>query len=127
MSDHQFKAYSEIQAVERKREKETAKRRKKQPMMMSYLLPTESFHVHSAIFVFPDEIERPLPNEKKDIARNVASGIESAVDNVAAIELIDTDSVMPDDVKQIEDETNIVVDVSYERRLKASRRIRKSR
>ena len=122
MSDHQFKAYSEIRAVERKREKETAKRRKKgaddDELSSTYRIFSRLF----CNFVFPDEIERPLPNEKKDIAGNVASGItESAVDNVAAIELIDTDSgVMPDDVKQIEDETNIVVDVSYERRLKAS-------
>ena len=61
-----------------------------------------------------------MPNDKKDLANNVASGItEAAVDNVAAIDLVDTDSgIMPDDVKQIDDETNIVVNVSYEKKVK---------
>ena len=120
MSDHQFKLYGEVRAIERKREKETAKRRKKgaedDELSSTYRIFSRLF----CNFVFPDGIERPLPNDKKDLANNVASGItEAAVDNVAAIELVDTDSgIMPDDVKQIDDETNIVVNVSYERRLK---------
>ena len=122
MSDHQFKLYSEIRAVERKREKETAKKRKKgaedDELSSTYRIFSRLF----CNFVFPDEIGRPLPNDKKDVANNIASGItESAIDNIAAVELVDTDSgIMLDDIKQIDDETNVVVNVSYERRLKGA-------
>ena len=122
MSDHQFKIYSEIRAVERKREKETAKKKKKgaedDQLSSTYRIFSRLF----CNFVFPDEIGRPLPNDKKNIDDNIASGItEAAVDNIDAIELIETDSgIMPDDIKQIDDESNIVVNVSYERRLKTA-------
>ena len=122
MSDHQFKLYSEIRAVERKREKETAKKRKKgaedDELSSTYRIFSRLF----CNFVFPDEIERPLPNDKKDVANNIAAGVtEAAIDNIGAIELLDTDSgIMPDDVKQIDDEANVVVNVSYERRLKGA-------
>ena len=56
------------------------------------------------------------------MVNNIASGItESAIDNIGAVELVDTDSgIMPDDIKQIDDETNTIVNVSYERRLRSA-------
>ena len=108
MSDHQFKLYSEVRSIERKREKETAKRRKKgaedDELSSTYRIFSRLF----CNFVFPDGIERPLPNDKKDLVNNIASGItESAIDNIGAVELVDTGSgIMPDDIKQIDDETN---------------------
>ena len=122
MSDHQFKLYSEVRSIERKREKETAKRRKKgaedDELSSTYRIFSRLF----CNFVFPDGIERPLPNDKKDMVNNIASGItESAIDNIGAVELVDTDSgIMPDDIKQIDDETNTIVNVSYERRLRSA-------
>ena len=122
-SDYQFGIYNQARAVERSQEKNIAKKKKKAEDLYDDIAST--YRIFSRLFcnyVFPDALERPMPNEKLNIDDNIKKGFdENVIDVVGEEELVSgIEGIMADEVGQAAQEINNNVDKTYEQRIKTS-------
>ena len=122
-SDFQFGIYNQARSVERTQEKNNAKKKKKGGDLYDEVSST--YRIFSRLFcnfVFPDAIERPMPNEKLNIDDNIKKGLgENVIDVVSEDELVSgIEGIMADDVGQVADDINKQVDKTYESRIKTA-------
>ena len=85
MSDFQFGVYLKARAVERKQESARAKKQKKMAGNELYEDIASTYRIFSRLFcnfVFPPEIERPLPKETDNVETAINKNLgENIVDN----------------------------------------------
>ena len=123
MSDFQFGVYLKARAVERKQESARAKKQKKMAGNELYEEIASTYRIFSRLFcnfVFPAEIERPLPKENDNVETAINKNLgEDIVDNAAPEELIETadTGAMPDDVTEIQSTKTKETDANYEKRI----------
>ena len=121
MSDYQFTVYNKARAIERK--EESAAARKKKAGKDIYESISSTYRIFSRLFcnfVFPDGIDRPMPNKANSIEDTVKTGIdETLIDNLQGSDLIEqSDAGMTkDDAIDVEKEKGEKTDGTYEMRI----------
>jgi hypothetical protein len=112
MTDHQFSIYTKIRKEEADREKSAKKQRRNQKNQDDLFSISSTYRIFSRAacnFVFPDEIERPIPN------KNIEKMNENDMDIVPENSIQETDPYSNVDDKQDED-SKIDVD-NYTKRI----------
>ena len=121
MSDYQFTVYNKARAIERK--EESAAARKKKAGKDIYESISSTYRIFSRLFcnfVFPDGIDRPMPNKANSIEDTVKTGIdETLIDNLQGSDLIEQSDagMMKDDTTDIEKKKEEKTDGTYEMRI----------
>ena len=141
MSDHQFAAYEQARAAERKLEKK-AKSKKRPGAKASgaagaagagagggddiYEDAVSTYRIFSRLFcnfVFPTEIGRPLPKEDEDVEGAIREGAnEEDVDAIKASERLENPNGehTTDEIEELAQEITKKVDTTYDKRIIAS-------
>ena len=112
MTDHQFSIYTKIRKEEADREKSAKKQRRNQKNQDDLFSISSTYRIFSRAacnFVFPDEIERPIPN------KNIEKMNENDMDIVPENSIQEADPYSNVDDEQDED-TKIDVD-NYAKRI----------
>ena len=124
MSDHQFDQYNKARITERKQEQQNAKKRRAGGDVFQDIAST--YRIFSRLFcnfVFPSNIERPMPTRDETIEDAVGKGInEVIIDNVKYEDIIEqSDSgIMKDDKEVLEDHKKGTVDTTYDQRIQTA-------
>ena len=146
MSDHQFAAYEQARAAERKLEKKS--KSKKRPGAKAsasgaagagggggddiYEDAVSTYRIFSRLFcnfVFPTEIKRPLPKEDADVEGAIIEGAnEEDVDAIKASERVENPNGehTTDEIEELAQEITKKVDTTYDKRISASLALLKS-
>uniref|UniRef100_A0A6C0EZA3 Helicase C-terminal domain-containing protein n=1 Tax=viral metagenome TaxID=1070528 RepID=A0A6C0EZA3_9ZZZZ len=141
MSDHQFVAYEQARAAERKLEKK-AKSKKRPGAKASgaagaagagagggddiYEDAVSTYRIFSRLFcnfVFPTEIGRPLPKEDEDVEGAIREGAnEEDVDAIKVSERLENPNGehTTDEIEELAQEITKKVDTTYDKRIIAS-------
>ena len=146
MSDHQFAAYEQARAAERKLEKKS-KSNKRPGVKASasgaagagggggndiYEDAVSTYRIFSRLFcnfVFPTEIKRPLPKEDEDVEGAIREGAnEEDVDAIKASERVENPNGehTTDEIEELAQEITKKVDTTYDKRISASLALLKS-
>lgn len=131
MSDYQFGVYEEARVQERKLERLSKKKKKKPKEGEMYSETVSTYRIFSRAFcnfVFPRDIERPLPDARKDIKSNIDENIdEETLDVVPLKERIDNvdGRFTLDELKDVEEELKDKTDDTYEKRINSAIKILK--
>ena len=126
MSLYQFSIYEDARKDEREKEK-IARRRKNKPKKDDiFKNSTSTYRIFSRAFcnfVFPENINRPMPNEGKDIEDTLLTNIdEDMLDNATAEERLEnTDGRFQlDDRNEIQEDIDKLTDKTYQKRINTS-------
>ena len=146
MSDHQFAAYEQARAAERKLEKKSKSNKRPGAKASAsgaagagggggndiYEDAVSTYRIFSRLFcnfVFPTEIKRPLPKEDEDVEGAILEGAnEEDVDAIKASERVENPNGehTTDEIEELAQEITKKVDTTYDKRISASLAILKS-
>ena len=129
MSNYQLGIYTIARQNERDEEKNRAKRKRRQKANKGgelYGDTASTYRIFSRAFcnfVFPVEIQRPLPNQDQNLKDNITNNIDEALlDNISAEEKVGNINLglELDDISQIKEKGVRLKDKSYEQRIQTA-------
>lgn len=125
MSDYQFGVYEQARQAERKQETNNAKKRKQSGNRGGdiYGDTSSTYRIFSRAFcnfVFPPELNRPMPKDKEGISEGIDKMDEDIFDAKDTKEILNNPDgrYTLDDREKVEELDDEVTDNSYEKRLK---------
>jgi len=126
MSDYQLGIYEEARKNERKLEKSSKKKKRKQIAGEDlYANSISTYRIFSRAFcnfVFPREIGRPLPKEEETIENTNTNVDEDVLDNASVAQRLDNADgrYSIEEVGELEKEQATIVDQTYDQRIVAA-------